>query len=72
MKEAKVENQLTRFMTTKLPCVKCRHSEKTEVRINLWEKGDDGTHHSWNKIGEVKDYEFACGTCKHVNHFMPI
>lgn len=53
-------------------CEKVCNRKGQEIRKNLWEKGDDGLRFKWNKVGEVKDYEFTCADCGHIQHFLPM
>lgn len=51
----------------------CTHPRDGQpARTNLWEEGDDGLKYKWNKIGEVKDYEYTCKYCGYIQHFMNI
>lgn len=52
-------------------CAKGKHSsEGQEIRKVLWKPGDDGLKYKWNKVGEVKCYEFTCGNCGQNQEFM--
>jgi hypothetical protein len=61
------------FTTMTDRCKKGIHNRQgQEVRKNLWQEGDDGLRYKWNKVGEVKDYEFTCADCGAVQEFLPL